>query len=266
MARPTERPRVPGDAPRRRPGPARSHWSLRGSTWARRAASFSDRGHFSSATVATVRYRAVIFDLGGVVLGSPLRAIAGFERDRGLPRGFIARVVGADAQRGAWSRLERGELDLEGFYGAFERDCAEAGRAVDARALMERIGGASQPRPQMVEAVRRVRSRGLRAAALTNNWTREDGDAIGALLRDDFDVFLESRALGLRKPDPRVYTLACEKLGVEPPEAVFLDDIGGNLKPARALGIHTIKVDDPDRALQELERALGFPLRARGRR
>lgn len=214
------------------------------------------------AIVAPMPYRAVIFDLGGVVLGSPLHAIRRFERDCGLPAGLVARVVTGTGEAGAWSRLERGELDLESFYEAFERDCAEAGSRIDARALMQRIAESALPRPQMVEAIAHIRRRGLRTAALTNNWTREEGESLGALLRDHFDVFLESREMGLRKPDPRVYTMACEKLDVAPEEAVFLDDIGANLKPARALGIHTIKVDDPDDALAELEAALGFALRS----
>jgi epoxide hydrolase-like predicted phosphatase len=106
--------------------------------------------------------------------------------------------------------------------------------------------------------VARIRGRGLRAAALTNNW---GGDGT-QILREHFDPFVESCVVGLRKPDPRIYLHACEAAGVRPPEAVFLDDIGRNLKPARELGMRTIKVDDPDAALAELEDALGFALRA----
>src|SRR4029077_8192331 len=91
-----------------------------------------------------------------------------------------------------------------------------------------------------------------------NNWITEDGGT--GLLRDYFDVFIESAVVGLRKPDPRIYELACRELGVTPPEAVFLDDIGSNLKAARALGMATIKVDDPDTALAELQRAVGVTL------
>jgi putative hydrolase of the HAD superfamily len=76
-----------------------------------------------------------------------------------------------------------------------------------------------------------------------------------------FDTVLESSKLGVRKPDPRFYDLALEAVGVAPTEAVFLDDLGINLKPARALGITTIKVVDPDQALAELEEALGFDLK-----
>ena len=203
-------------------------------------------------------YRAVIFDLGGVVLGSPLEAIAAYERTHAIPAGFINRVVVATGQAGAWSRLERGELTLDEFYPAFEHDCDTAGRRVLARALMELVAAATVPRPAMLEAIRRIRARGLAAAALTNNWITEDEGA-GAL-RPHFDVFIESAAIGLRKPDPRIFQRACEELRVAPADAVFLDDIGANLKAARALGMTTIKVVEAAAALAELEVVLGFAL------
>jgi putative hydrolase of the HAD superfamily len=208
----------------------------------------------------TTELRAVIFDLGGVVLGSPLHAIAAYEREVGLPAGFVNRVVAATAPGGAWARLERGELAIELFYAAFEADCAGAGHRLDARVLFERMAQAAAPRPRMLAAVARIRARGLHAAALTNTWSGADGRGAGELLRQHFDVFVESNAVGLRKPDPRIYQLACRELGIQAEQAVFLDDIGSNLKPARALGMTTIRVVDPDTALAELEAVLGFPL------
>jgi putative hydrolase of the HAD superfamily len=205
-----------------------------------------------------VAHRAVIFDLGGVVLGSPLHAIAAFEREQGIPAGFVNRVVVTTGPGGAWSRLERGEIGLEAFYVAFDADCAAAGRPI-ARELMVRVAGAAAPRPVMLEAIGRIRARGLATAALTNNWVTEDDGA--ASLRPHFDVFVESAAEGLRKPDPRIYGIVCERLGVEPADAVFLDDIGANLKPARALGMATIRVQEPEAALDELAAVLGFDLR-----
>lgn len=204
-------------------------------------------------------YRAVLFDLGGVVVGSPLHAIAGYERDLGLPANAINRVVMETGPAGAWSRLERGELGLDAFYPAFEADCAEAGCTIDARALMVRVAAATAPRPAMLEAVRRIRTRGLAAGAITNNWiTADEGTRV---LAPHFDVFIESAVVGIRKPDPAIFHLACRELSVAPDEAVFLDDIGSNLKTARALGMATIKVSDPAVALGELEGLLGFPLR-----
>jgi putative hydrolase of the HAD superfamily len=202
--------------------------------------------------------RAVIFDLGGVVTGSPLQAIAAYERELGLEPNAVNRAVVSSGPTGAWSRLERGELDLEAFYPLFEADCAGRGITLDAREMMRRVAEIAQPRPAMLEAVRRLRAAGLKVAALTNNWATEDGAA--GLLRPLFDVVIESAVVGLRKPDPRIYELACRELDVPPADAVFLDDIGGNLKAARALGMTTIKVDDPDAALAELERVVGIAL------
>lgn len=205
-----------------------------------------------------MEFRAVLFDLGGVVVGSPLEAIARYEAERGIPAGFVNRVVVATGAAGAWSRLERGELTLETFYPAFEQDCAAAGQRVDARAMMADVAEVTVPRPAMLEAIRRIRARGLLVAAVTNNWITED-EGTGAL-RPHFDAFVESAVAGVRKPDPRIYELACTALGVAPSEAVMLDDIGANLKTARSLGMATIRVADPHAALRELETLLGFPL------
>lgn len=204
-------------------------------------------------------FRAVIFDLGGVVVGSPLHAIAAYERERGLPPGSINRVVVNRGASGGWSRLERGELTLEAFYPVFEADCAANGLVIDAREIMRRVTAAIAPRAVMLDAIARIRARGLRTAAVTNNWIAEDEGT--RVLAPHFDVFVESAVVGIRKPDPRIYELACERLAVRPPEAVFLDDIGANLKTARALGMTTIKVEDPEAALDDLERLLGFPVR-----
>jgi putative hydrolase of the HAD superfamily len=147
---------------------------------------------------------------------------------------------------------------MEAFHRAFEAEVRAAGHAISAAAMMARIAEC-EPRPAMLEAIRRIRGRGLKAAALTNNWANERSDPTRDLAAW-FDVFIESSKVGLRKPDPRIYRLACESLGVAPDEAVFLDDIGRNLKAARELGMRTIKVDAPGPALGELAQNLGFAL------
>jgi epoxide hydrolase-like predicted phosphatase len=211
--------------------------------------------------------RAIIFDLGGVVLGSPLHAIAAYERELGIPENFVNRVVADSAPDGAWSRLERGEISMETFYTDFEADCQAAGQSISARAMFERMAQASLPRPIMLEAIRRIRAGGFLTAALTNNWAENEADGGGDGARDGtralakgFDVFVESSVEGLRKPDPRIYQLTCERLGISPSEAAFLDDIGSNLKSARALGMTTIKVDTPEQALKELGAVIGLAL------
>ena len=201
---------------------------------------------------------AVVFDIGGVVQDSPLHAIARYERERGIEANAINRVVVAAGEQGAWARLERGELTVQTFTEPFEADCRAQGITIDGRHLMAKIAEASVPRPRMLEAIRRIRAAGLRVAALTNNWIPTD--APRSRLDAHFDIVVESAIVGLRKPDPRIYTLVCERLGVPPPRVAFLDDIGRNLKPARALGMATIKVDDPDQALRELGALLALDL------
>jgi putative hydrolase of the HAD superfamily len=204
--------------------------------------------------------QAVVFDIGGVVQDSPLHAIARYERDHGLPANAINRAVVASGERGAWSRLERGELTLSSWCAPFETDCRALGVDVDATRLMTYIAEAGRARPQMLRAIARLRAHGLRVGALTNNWATDDPAPPPSPLRVHFDAFVESRVAGMRKPDPRMYQLVCRELGVEPPQAAFLDDIGTNLKSARALGMHTIKVDEPEQALRELSALVGFEL------
>jgi putative hydrolase of the HAD superfamily len=202
---------------------------------------------------------AVIFDLGGVVMESPLAAIARYERDHGLAPRAVNRAIRAAGDAGAWSRLERGELSVESFLAPFEADCRACGVEVSGERLMAYIAEAGRPRAVMLEALRRLRAGGLRLAALTNNWV-SDAARGPHPVRGHFDVFIESSVVGMRKPDPRIYELACRELGVTPPRAAFLDDIGGNLKPARTLGMATIKVDEPEPALRELSALVGFEL------
>jgi putative hydrolase of the HAD superfamily len=207
--------------------------------------------------------RAVIFDFGGVILTSPFEAFARYEQANGLPEGFLVRINSTNSDTNAWARLERSEVDIGGFAELFEAEALAAGHVVDGRAVLALLVG--QLRPQMVEALRRCHDR-LKTALLTNNFVAADpaGDPAGpspmAEVLDHFDVIVESSRVGLRKPDPAIYRVVCDELGVEPTEAVFLDDLGVNLKPARAMGMATIKVDDPDAAIAELEEVVGFPL------
>lgn len=207
--------------------------------------------------------KAVIFDLGGVVLDSPLEAVAEYERRKGLPQDFLNRLIVRMGSQGAWSRLETGKVSLEAFFESFDAEAASCGARISSRELMEEIARFAQPRPVMIEAIRRLRRAGFRVAALTNNWVMEGPLAEGMnLLKAEFDVFVESSRTGLQKPDPKIYELTLQELGIRPEESVFLDDIGRNLKTARQLGMATIKVSDPEAALAELEQIVGIQLRA----
>ena len=200
----------------------------------------------------------VAFDLGGVVLESPLAAIRGYEAECGIAAGAIGRALAAMGSDGAWSRLERGELGFEAFLPRLEAELATAGLALDARALMDRVERAMVARPEMVALVDRVRDGGQRVAAVTNNWRGNEAmDDLFERLAPHFDGFLESCRGGRRKPEPAIYALICERLELAPDRIAFLDDIGHNLKPARAMGMHTIKVDDdPAAAIAALESLL----------
>lgn len=206
--------------------------------------------------------KAVIFDLGGVVFDSPLSFIRAYEERHGLPENLIARVVGGyGGDDGAWQRLERGEMMLAEFCSRFDDDIRAFGVSVRTADLMQGMSEQSRARPVMLAAIRKLRGLGFKVGALTNNWVTHDGyDAMMQPLRDEFHAFVESCKVGMRKPDPRIYQLACERIGTAPEAAVFLDDIGGNLKAAKALGMKTIKVSDPEAAIRELEGVLGVGL------
>jgi putative hydrolase of the HAD superfamily len=208
--------------------------------------------------------RAVLFDFGGVILSSPFEAFSRFERERGLLDGFLRSVNATDPDRNAWARLERSEISLDEFGEAFAEESAALGHRVDGREVLGLLMG--DLRPAMVEALRRCHQHpDLVTALITNNFVLGDGhvdrESEMAPVLALFDLVLESSKVGIRKPDPAIFELACDRLGVTPAEAVFLDDLGVNLKPARAMGMTTIKVVDPDDALTELEAVLGFPLR-----
>jgi len=206
-----------------------------------------------------VSYRAVIFDLGGVVYPSPFEAFDAYDVDAGLAPGTVRALIKTSSETGAWAALERGELGLDEFFQLLGAEATAEGFELDGARLMQMIGRGFGPRPAMARAITRIREAGLRTAALTNNWPRpEDGVAAVNGNGLGFDVVIESAVVGLRKPDPRIYELVLRELAVAAADAVFLDDLGINLKPARALGMTTIKVADPDQALAELATALGF--------
>ncbi len=203
--------------------------------------------------------RSVMFDFGGVITSSPFEAFARYEREQGLPAGFIRTVNSTNPDTNAWARLERGALGMEDFGGAFEDEARALGHPVDGQVVLSLLGG--EVRPAMVEAVRSC-SAHFTTACLTNNFGAANTPAppeVASIL-DLFDVVLESRSLGVRKPETRFYELACEAAGVRPEEAVFLDDLGINLKPAREMGMRTIKVTDPTKALAELAVVTGLAL------
>ncbi|MFW3172595.1 HAD-IA family hydrolase [Geodermatophilus sp. CPCC 206100] len=212
----------------------------------------------------TARVTAVVLDLGGVLTESPMTAFAAYEAEAGLPDGLVRRLNSTDPDTNAWARYERGELDAAGFVDAFEAEARVAGHRLDARRVLAALGG--DLRPSMVAAVRRLRDGGVPLALLSNNVApMERTGRLGELL-DLFDVVVESSVEGVRKPEPEIYRRTLARLSdaagrpVGAGECAYLDDLGINLEPARALGMHTVKVVDPAAALAELSALVGIPL------
>ena len=205
---------------------------------------------------ATKRIDAVLFDLGGVVFDSPLHEIAAFEKDQGLPVGTVGRVVISSGPDGAWACHERGEIGGNTFRRRLEEEARERGVRLDVAEMMGRIETNLGVRPAMLAAVDRLRDHGLAVAAITNNWR-----GLGmAGVRDHFDLVVESHREGVRKPEPKIYRRTLSRLAVAAHRAVMLDDIGANLKPARQMGMFTIKVTEPDAALEDLGELVGLRL------
>lgn len=196
--------------------------------------------------------QAVILDMGGVVLDSPLDSIATFENRTGLPAGTVNALVVESGDGGSWARHERGEIGRDEFLVAFAAEFAARGWEVDTAALMSEIDASIRVRPDMLRAVDRVRAAGYRLAALTNNWTPFGPDGLAT----HFDTMVESVVEGTRKPERRIYEICLERLDVGPDACIMLDDLGPNLKPARAMGMRTVKVTSEAHALAVLEELL----------
>lgn len=207
---------------------------------------------------------AVLWDFGGVVTSSPFDAFRRLEQERGLPQDFLRRVNSTNPHTNAWARMERGEIGPDEFDALFREESSALGHPVGGTEVLALLSG--QVRPKVVAAIRQVRSR-YKVACLTNNMNAGHGPGMAqtseraraiAEVMELFHLVVESSKTGLRKPEPAFYLHACEQLGIEPQRAVFLDDLGINLKPAAALGMRTIKVGDPDVALAELGALVGM--------
>jgi putative hydrolase of the HAD superfamily len=212
---------------------------------------------------------AVIFDFGGVFTTSPVENFAAYERQHGLPEKFLGGVIKENHHRNAWARFERAEINAGEFDALFAAETKAAGHEVPGRVLIGLM--AVSFRQEMIAALLRVKGSGLKTGCITNTLPgMEDGAVIAdaarrrevAEIQANFDHIIESSKAGVRKPEPRIYEMMCEALAVAPPACAFLDDLGINLKPARDLGMHTIKVPlgDVRPAIRELEALLNIPL------
>jgi putative hydrolase of the HAD superfamily len=208
-------------------------------------------------------FEAVIWDFGGVLTSSPFEAFARFETERGLPADIIRRTNAANHLENAWAKFERAEVDIETFDRLFAAESLALGAEVRGRDVLPLLAG--DLRPEMVDALKHIKSR-FKTGCITNNLPANAiGSAGGRTLYIAevmvlFDHVIESAKIGLRKPDPKIYQMMVGALGVDPKRCIYLDDLGVNLKPARDMGMTTIKVQNAEQALAELEAATGLAL------
>ena len=207
----------------------------------------------------------VIFDFGGVITASPFEAFNRLEEARGLPRDFVRRVNAADPDSNAWARFERAEIDAAAFDTQFAAEAGALGHELEGEAVLAVLAGAV--RPAMVAALDTLKDKGFAVGCITNNVPSGKGAGMArsedmarevAAIMARFDHVIESSKVGVRKPDPAIYRMMCDALGVEPPRCIYLDDLGINCKPAAALGMTAIKVNGEHQALDDLGRVLGM--------
>ena len=204
--------------------------------------------------------RAAIFDIGGVLTVSPVTKIKTYCVETNVADEVRHAIFAPED--GPWSRFERSELSPLEFAAEFDRHVTRDGCTASGSHFMEWFFQGFEQRPEMLTVVQYLRGK-VKLGSITNNVARDEPAqrrTSGIDIQSLFDVVIESAIVGVRKPEPAIYQMACDALGVTPAEAVFLDDLGANLKGARALGMATIKVDHTLSAIDELEAALGIPL------
>ncbi len=212
----------------------------------------------------TTAVSAVIWDFGGVISSSPFDAFNRHEAERGLPHNFIRTVNATNPDSNAWARFERSEISADEFDVIFAEEAAALGQDVRGAEVIALLAG--DIRPRMVATLDALREQGFKLGCITNNaptghgpgmTASEEKSARVADVMSRFDHIIESSKAGIRKPDPRIYTMMTDALGVEPAQCIYLDDLGINCKPAASLGMRAIKVSGEDQALSELGELLG---------
>lgn len=218
-------------------------------------------------SVAQADYKAVIFDFGGVITASPFEAFNRLEAERGLPQDFVRKVNATNPDSNAWALFERAEIDAARFDALFAAEAEALGHTLDGASVLAVLSGSI--RPAMVSALDTLTGAGYRLACITNNVPAGHGAGMARSgdKRDAYEqVFarfehvIESSKAGVRKPDPRIYLMMCDHLGLEPAQCIYLDDLGINCKPAAQLGMHAIKVTSGEQALADLSGVLGIDL------
>ncbi len=207
---------------------------------------------------------AVIWDFGGVFTTSPFDAFNRYERERGLPVDIIRKINSINPDTNAWAKIERSDVDAATFDKLFAEEAAALGHDIRGADVLALLSG--DLRPAVVAAFFACKAR-FKVGCITNNAPTGKGAGMSSSSHKaeqiadvfaQFDHVIESSKAGVRKPDPRIYRMMCDALGVDPRECVYLDDLGINLKPAREMGMTTIKVTSEAQLLADLSRAVGL--------
>ena len=212
-------------------------------------------------------FKAVLWDFGGVITSSPFEAFNRYEADNDLPKDFLRSINATDPETNAWAQLESSQVSVDEFDELFAREAETRGHRVMGKEVLDLLSG--DVRPEMVSALGIIKQN-YRIGCITNNVNTGQGPGMAktsdkasqvAEIMAMFDVVIESSKVGIRKPDPKIYQMTCEQMSIAPEETIYLDDLGINLKPARTLGLATIKVLNANQALADLEKLLGIQLR-----
>ncbi len=206
---------------------------------------------------------AVLWDFGGVLTTSPFESFNRYEKEKGLPENFLRTVNATNPNDNAWAKFERSKVSAAEFDQLFLAESTALGHPVAGSDVIKLLSGSLRPR--MIAALEQI-GKTHQCVCLTNNvpagkgpgMSRSEAEQKAVLdVMSLFDQVIESSKIGMRKPDPQIYTYTCEQMGVSPEEILYLDDLGVNLKPAAAMGMTTIKVVSEEQALKDLGAHLG---------
>ena len=205
-----------------------------------------------------MNYKAVIWDFGGVITSSPFEAFNKFELDNNLPKDIIRTINSENPDDNAWAKFERNDIDINEFDTLFSKEADKKGFQISGKQVVKLLSG--DIRKPMVDFLLSLKE-SYKLGCITNNIQNSKDDKVNHLNQASqvmkiFDHIIESSKVGLRKPDPKIYYMSCDALGVRPEECIYLDDLGINLKPARKIGMTTIKVIDPNEAIDEVKKYL----------
>ena len=203
-----------------------------------------------------MKYKAIIWDFGGVITSSPFDAFNEFEEVNGLPKDIIRTINSENPDMNAWAQFESNSITIDQFDDLFLKEAKAKGFDIKGRDIIKLLKGSI--RENMVSFLRELKS-DFKLGCITNNVkssSQENTDNETEEVMSIFDHVIESSIVGIRKPNPEIYMMSCDALNVSPDQCIYLDDLGINLKPARELGMTTIKVIQPEDAIQEVRNLL----------